>query len=954
LFWLARRLSPAASRLWLAALFLAFFSGVFSGLAHAQEVIQDVKIHGNRRIPADTIRARIFTRAGDVYDRIGIERDFNSLWNTGYFEDLRFEREPTEKGYIIHIYVRERPTIRRIEYKGLNSVSQSDVLDRFKQDKVGLTVESQYDPTRIKRAEVSLKNLLGEHGRQFAKVQPEIHLIPPNAVAVLFNVTEGPKVKVGKIRFEGNKNVPGHKLRRAMANLRPIGIPHSIFLENLWAKTYNASKLSEDAERVRNAYQERGYFKALVADPKTRVRDTGGINFPFFWKAKRGKAMDITIPIEEGARFRLGSITFKGNKAITDNRALRSLFPMKDGDIFNIAHIRKGLENLGKAYREFGYINFVAVPDTRIDDEKKLISLEIDLDEGKQFYVRRIEFEGNTNTRDKVIRRELGVEEGGLYNGRLWEVSILRLNQLNYFEQLNADTDTQISRNDTEGTVDLVLKLKEKGKNQIGLNGGVSGLSGSFIGLSYQTNNFLGLGETLTVQANVGSRERNLLFGFTEPYLFDRPLQSGFTVYYRSYNYNQASIAAQLSGQPINVPEAFRNTLQNYRQSSAGISLFASYPLRRSFKRVGLTYSLDRTSINTFSDASRFAFENIEFRTISGPNALRGIVTSKVLPSFSFSTINNNFRPTGGKSLYVGGELAGLGGNVRSIRPIVEYKHWFPMRGLRFTHDPSNAPQILGFRLQGSFLSGWGGVVPPPFERYYLGGDNDLRGFDIRTISPVVYLVQKVDLPLQNPDGSFVPKDPSNLRRGFMTVPVPMRRLIFPGGDTSVVANVEYRIPIAGPVTFALFNDFGMNFVSRPSQLKLSAASLAALNGGTFGCPSLNPDFTCAGFMLPPFDEQINTAQGTNLVPRMSTGAEIQVLMPVINAPLRVYYALNPLRLSTFISNTTQVTRDMFPPGGAGDFTFQQAIRNESLAGGGRARLYEPRSTFRFSVSTTF
>src|SRR3954471_5798720 len=802
----AKRVRSAAARCLLAACLMFIFSGL---AAAQQEVIQNIEIHGNRRIPAETIRARLFTRAGDVYEPAAIERDFNSLWNTSYFEDLRIEREETPKGYIIHVYVKERPTIRRIEYKGLSSVSQSDVLDRFKERKVGLTVENQYDPTKIKRAEVVLKELLSEHGRQFAKITPEIHPIPPAAVEVVFNVVEGPKVKVGKIRFEGNKNLSSRYLRSTMKNLKPIGIPHSIFLEKLWAKTYDATKLTEDAERVRNAYQEKGYFKALVADPKTNVRDAGGINLPWFWRAKHGKAVDITVPVEEGDRYRLGSITFKNNKAISNQKALRGLFPIRDGDIFNTDMIRKGLENLRKGYGELGYINFTAVPDTKIDDEKKIVSLIIDVDEGKAFYVRRIEFTGNTTTRDKVIRRELAVEEGGIYNSRMWDMSILRLNQLNYFETLKSEQDTEIHRNESDGTVDLTLKLKEKGKNQIGLNGGVSGLSGSFIGFNYQTNNFLGLGETLTVEANVGSRERNILFGFTEPYMFDRPLQSGFTIYHRRYDYNQAQLQSQISGQAVNLPANFLNTLQNFNQSSIGLTLFASYPLRHSFKRVGLTYSLDRSSVNTFSDASRNLFENIQFRSVAGPNSLKGIVPSKVLPSFSFSTINRSYSPTSGQSLYAGGEIAGLGGNVRTLRPIVEYKRWFPMRGLHFTHDPGNAPQILGVRMQGSFLTGWGGIVAPPFERFYLGGDNDLRGFDVRTLSPAIYLVQKVNFPLLNPSGTQVPVDPSNPLRGFVTVPVPARQLLFPGGDTSVISNVEYRIPIAGPVTIALFNDFG-------------------------------------------------------------------------------------------------------------------------------------------------
>ena len=164
-------------------------------------------IHGNRRIPAETVRARVFTRAGDIYDPQALERDFNSLWNTGYYDDLRFERQETPKGVIIYIYVTEKPTIREIKYTGLNSVSQSDVLDRFKKEKVGLTQESQYDPTKVKKAEVVLKSLLGEHGRQFATIRTEVRRIPPAAVSIDFVVKEGPKVKVGKIKFEGNQHV---------------------------------------------------------------------------------------------------------------------------------------------------------------------------------------------------------------------------------------------------------------------------------------------------------------------------------------------------------------------------------------------------------------------------------------------------------------------------------------------------------------------------------------------------------------------------------------------------------------------------------------------------------------------------------------------------------------------------------------------------------------------------
>ena len=931
------------------SLLLAVFGALFllMGSASAQQqLIESIRVHGNRRIPAETIRARIFTREGDVYDEAGLQRDFSSLWNTGYFEDLRIEREDSAKGYIVHFYVKEKPTIREIDYKGLNSVSQSDVLDRFKARKVGLTVENQYDPTKVKRAEVVLKELLSEHGRQFATIRSEVRPIPPAAVAITFVLDEGPKVKVGKIAFEGNQNVSARYLRDSMKNLKPIGLPHSIVLENLLSRTYDATKLQEDTERVRDAYQQKGFFKALVQDPKTQVRDTSP-GFPWLFR-KGGKAMDITIPVEEGATYRLTAINFHGNKALNNNAALRRLFPMKDGELFNVESVRKGIKNLREAYGEFGYINFTSVPDTKLDEDKHLITLDIDLDEGKPFSVRRIEFQGNTTTRDKVIRRELALEEGGVYNSKLWELSLLRLNQLNYFEPLKPEQDSDVKQDNQESTVDITLKVKEKGKNSIGLTGGVSGLAGSFIGLNYQTNNFLGMGETLTVDFNYGSYQRNITLGFTEPYAFDRPLQMGFTIFSTKYEYNQAQIAAQQFGQQnINLPQNVLNALQDYSQSSTGFTTSASYALRRSFKRVGITYSLDTTSVTTFSQASQNLFENLAFRGISGPNALQGVLTSKVIPSFSFSTIDSPQRPHTGRSFYLATEIAGLGGNVRDIRPVAEFKQWIPMKGLRRNRD---GHQTLGFRLQGSFISGFGGLVAPPFQRFYQGGDNDLRGFDIRTVGPYGFIVQDFSIPLLNPDGTAVLRDPTNPRAGTVSVPVPVYTIVIPGGDTSVISNVEYRIPIAGPVTLALFNDLGMNMILRGSQLRISDQTVSNLNGSSFGCPTLDAAFNCGGGVsLGPFPQQMQIVHNSNYVPRMSTGVELQVLMPVVNAPVRLYYAWNPLILNTIAVPPFVVTRSMFPPGGAGDFTFAQ-LQQQATG----YKLVEPRHTFRFSFATTF
>jgi len=923
---------------------ISFFLALvlLAGTAVAQQdVVAEIVIHGNRRIPAETIRARMFTKPGDVYDQAALERDFNSLWNTGYFDDLRIEREQTSKGWIIHVYVKEKPTIREIKYTGLSSVSQSDVLDKFKEQKVGLTQESQYDPTKVKHAEVVIKQLLASHGHQFATVQSEVRPIPPAAVSLTFVVKEGPKVKVGKIKFEGNKGLSNRELQSAMKNLKPIGIPHSIFLENLFARTYDSTKLTEDAERVRYFYQTKGYFKALVGDPKTQIHDTSGVRWYFPFKPSPGKAVDITIPVEEGQRYRLKDITFTGNKAVTNTKALRSLFKIKDGDVFDTEAIRKGLEALRKAYAALGYINFTPVPNTDADDEKRLISLRIDVDEGKQFYVRRIEFQGNTTTRDKVIRRELALEEGNIYNGNLWELSLLRLNQLQYFQPLKPEQDSEIKQNVQDGTVDITLKVKEKGKNSIGLTGGVSGLSGAFIGINYTTNNLFGKGESLSLEFQIGQYQRNETLSFTQPYLFDRPLQFGWSVYHRSYNYNQAKLTEIQLNQTVTLPQSYQALLQNFTQTSTGFTSSLTYPIKRSFKRVGITYGLDDSSVQTYSAASTDYFEALEFRGISGPNALNGIITSKVVPNFSYNRIDNPQRPHKGQSVYFSTEIAGLGGNVKYVKPVTEYKRFIPVNKGR---------NAIGFRVLGSWITGYGGTVAPPFDRFYMGGDSDIRGFDIRAISPVSFFPTEVTVALQNPDGTAVPLNPANPRYGTYNITVPVSQIIFPGGDTNIVTNLEYRIPIVGPVTIAPFVDTGWDFVSEPNQLRIAGEQVTTLQSTVFGCPALNSSYQCVGGTTLPINPVLGIVPGTNYQTRMSTGLELQVIVPVVNAPFRIYWAYNPMRINETVSSPNPITRSMFPPGAAGDYTYAQTISIYQP----KYYLAEPLKTFRFTVATTF
>ncbi len=959
--------SPALGKLIRAgrALFLlVLLASSMAAFAQQANTIAEIRVIGQRRIPKETILARMFTHQGDQYDPVTVERDFNSLWNTGYFANLRIEREDTEKGVILDVYVTEKPTIEEINYHGLNSFSVSDALDRFKKEKVGLTQESQFDPTRIKHAEAVLREMEAEHGHQFATIKTEVKTIPPAMVQVNFSIKEGPTVKVGDIRFTGNKHISPLILRRAMKNLKPVGIPYSLIFENLFAKTFDSSKLEEDTERVREAYRDKGYANAAVEEPQTKIRDEGGLNW-FTFRPRHGKRIDILLPIEEGARYRLGTITFTGNKAIVNPRFLRAQFNIKDGEWYDNQALAKGMDNLKKAYGGLGYINFAAIPKPAFDDQKHVVSWVIDIDEGKQFYVSRIEFQGNTTTRDKVIRRELLLEEGQVYNSQLWEYSVLRLNQLEYFEPLRVDQDSEAHQDPETGTVDLLLKVREKGKNSIGLNGGVSGLSGAFLGVNYQTNNFLGLGETLSLQGNLGSVGRTFTFGFSQPYVHNRPLNMGFQIFDQKQDFNASKAYQASTGQSVNLSAAQQSLTQNYNQASRGLTFSVSYPLRRhNFQRLGFTYSFNDSNITAFSTASQTFFQTIAFRSgIQGSNALTGIINSSASFSYIYNTVNNPLRPRTGKEYTAVLQFSGIGGNLRYIAPFVAYKSYRSMH--YFRPDPTGH-NVLALRAQLGYIQGFGGDVAPPNSRFYAGGEQEIRGFDIRGATPYGYVPNRTTVQLTNPDGSCVPRDPTNPQLNqCIQVPIPVYGIASIGGDTNLTANAEYRIPIAGPVTWSFFDDFGVDGALNKGQLEQSPEGFATLTAPLYGCAVYN-NGACQGGIPGSevgFQRNIRTVAGTNFVPRMSLGGELSVIMPVINAPFRLYFAYNPLRLyetpycnenangSRNQSCSAQlITRDMFPPGGAGDYTYGEAIQGY----GALNEFREPRKTFRLAVSTTF
>ena len=325
-------------------------------IAIGDNMIEEVQFRGQKKVPQDTLRALIFTKKGDIYDEDAIHRDFISLWNTGRFDDLRVEREKSPNGGIIlRFVVAERRTVHTIDYTGNKSISKSEILDRFKERHVNLTPESQFDPGKVQRAKNVLQEYEAERGHQYAAVVPQIRQVPPGGVDITFAIDEGPKVKVGNILVQGNTAFSHRNVVRAMKNLKPIGLPHSLLFENLFARTFDSTKLDEDGERIRQFYQSKGYFTARVINHSEKIYDVygRGLRIPLLNTKHPGKHVDITMVVAEGDKYTLRNFNFVGMKLFrTPDLIARQVFRMGPGDPFSTEKLQKGLDDLQEAVRQ--------------------------------------------------------------------------------------------------------------------------------------------------------------------------------------------------------------------------------------------------------------------------------------------------------------------------------------------------------------------------------------------------------------------------------------------------------------------------------------------------------------------------------------------------------------------------------------------------------------------------
>ena len=920
----------------------------------AQNVpVEQVNIRGNRRIPESTIRIWIGTREGDPYSPAQLDRDVRALYAQGHFEDVKiYAEEGARGGKIITFEVRERPLLLDIKYDGLKSVQQSTVLEEFRKRSVGLSKESQYDPVKVRRAAAVVKELLANEGHPEAKVEPQVEPISATAVALTFKVDEGPRFRVADIEFEGNQVFSDTKLRSQMKLVKQMGLFTTFSSKDI----YHKEKLEADLDRVRVLlYADNGYLKARFGEP--RVEEVGHVGSWVPLVGHKGQGLKIVIPIDEGRQYRAGTVKVEDNTEF-GAEDIKSVIGLKPGDVVRgYTTVNKGIENLKKLYGSRGYIQFSAYPNIEFKDDpndqaKGTADVTFVVEEGKQYSLRRLEFIGNTFTRDTVLRREVLLNEGERYNEQLWDLSILRLNQLGYFEQVKKE-DATVNTNEKEGQVDITVKVQEKGRQQISFTGGVSGIGGSYIGIDYSTNNLLGYGESLSLAISGGNLQKIASFGFTEPYLRGRPISVGFQVFYQNYQFIGQGFGA------VTVQDVFGgfqgDSLFTQRTKGASVNISAplSYFAKRfrmgRFVRLGLSYSFRTTDILDPA-VNRDADPNNNILVTFRQN---GVTQSTLTPTLAYNTLNSSLDPTRGQSLTLGLSFSGgfLGGKVNTIEPSIEYKRFFPLfagKEAGSKVDSGKQTRTFGFRVLFSNIGSFGTPFQsnsfsfiggtPLFARFFLGGEDSIRGYNVRGISPTAPIFTTVttrNVFAQTLDGTTLKvRPPSRATSNSITPKVLNKFLVsdlvsstvpqfpaFMGGDSELLLNFEYRIPIIGPLQFVPFVDVGSAFNLRgiPDQLQNSefipnqtlgtvtldpvgrqATQKEIRKATTPELPqgSLPPGFKIANIIGEQQQTQVaafsqaNSGIFSNY--RSSLGGEFRIQVPVINVPFRLIFAYNP------------------------------------------------------------
>ena len=988
-----------------------------------QQVVETVDIQGNRRLRDDDLLYYIKTRPGDVYDPAALERDLRELLSLNFFDKTATRVITTEgvRGGVNVIFeVRELPIIRDLTFTGLEAVQESDVLKEFREKRVGVSKEAIYDPVKARNATRILRELLAGRGYPNARVNIKEEEVSATSIAVTFEVEQGNRSRIVDIDFTGNEKFSDGELTGALQLVKETGLISRFKGQDI----LDLRKLQYDLQKnVRSYMWSKGYFQARIGEPEVvglgvkRTDFIPLITLPLPVISSKDDTLRIVIPVTEGKVYRVGEVKVEGNSIFSEQQIL-AFMGLKTGEIADGRRIQDAVYDdktgLKTIYGQQGFVEFNAEFEPEFKDNPSnpnegIVDVTVTIEEGKQYTLRRLEFTGNTFTRDRVLRREFLLNEGDIYNSRALEISVARLNQTQYFDPIDRDQDVETRTDEEKGDVDLNVKVREKGRQQISFNGAAGGLGGTSFGLEYSTNNLAGRGEVLSFQVGIGNRQQSLQFTYQEPYFRNRPISVGFSIFASRYKFfgegtrltqNQGLID-ELTFDPLAAITVDDENL--FTQSTYGANVFATAPLsellfkkRRftQFSRVGLTYQFSATTI-TDPPINESADPTQRIPIIY---AIPNIITSRITGSFVYDTRQpaaNGIDTNSGSQLSASFGFAGLGGDVRTYSPTINYSRFIPVR-----RKKSRNPEVFAFRVMAGHIGAFaisdkirnanslayvGGI--PIYERYYLGSENDIRGYNSRAIGPVAsfdtYVTSRNVTVATNaagdpiapqgfPAGSPILSEIAAL--GTLTgfdganpaLFAPNYRFI--GGDTQLLANLEYRIPLFGPATLALFADIGSVFNLRKTGTQVinsefleddrligpgvltafglrNAPDLENIfgsvlyynnriltksefrnlfcGGNRLGCPTSLPAGVDQLFVRGEVQQnsllRVDEAAFSKIGDfRSSVGVELRVQVPIVNVPFRLIYYYNP---NAKIGITEEVP-GIFLPGKRNGFRF--------------------------------
>ncbi|HDT14449.1 MAG TPA: outer membrane protein assembly factor BamA, partial [Candidatus Aminicenantes bacterium] len=660
---------------------------VWPALLAAQEVIEKIEIAGNDRVTNETVLYYLSVREGEPYSPDQFRRDFRVLWSTGFFSNIRFEEAQGERGKIVKIIVEENPVVRAVTYETGKKVKEKDIVEKLKEKDQAILPYSYYSAYRVERIKDTISELLYEKGLLASTVEAETVKRGTNEVDVLFTIDEGPKLRVGDIVFEGGTKIPASTLTWAMKDNRP----HSLFNWLAGKDVYKQNKIEESVDAIRKKYQELGYMEASVGEPRIEEYVRRSLLF------KRQKMMRLVFPVTPGYLYRTGEIKIEGSTSLNAKNLL-NLVKLEPGEIYSTGDREKSVEDMGEIFRDFGYVYAQIIPIENLDPKNKIVNVTFAINEGEAAYLNRLEFRGNTFTKDKVIRREMLLREGDRFSFSLFKNSILRIKQLGLVD-LEKDPDIRPNADDPT-KMDVTVDVKEMQRNNIQFTAGYSGYEGAFLAFSYSTVNFLGAGETLELSLQQGKLVKNYSFGFSEPYLFDKPITAGFNVYNRKMDYSTYGLYKQdIQGVDVTL----------------GMRLFGMW-------RTNATYTIQRIEI----DYPQGSFYSLYYGT--GGKYYQSAIT----PMLWRSTIDSPLTPSRGTQYSASVKFAGgpLGGEIDLIKPQVEFTHYRPLFGR------GAKSHVVGVHAQYMFLKSYHSTQVPYWEKFFLGGERSIRGYEVYSIGP--------------------------------------------------------------------------------------------------------------------------------------------------------------------------------------------------------------------------